>query len=208
LLYIEPEAILETPRLLLEPLQISHALALYEPLQSVAIYEYIPLTPPASLEELANRYQRLSSRRSPDEQEVWLNWAMRERTENRYVGTLEATVYPDATASLAYILFPVFWRQGYAKEGCRRILDLLCKDYQIHTVSAEIDTRNSASIKLIESLGFRRVATTLHADFFKGATSHEYRYEYLSTCYHSTIPGEDHERLYLLQREVKERGHC
>jgi len=177
---IEPEALLETPRLLLEPLQISHALALYEPLQSVALYEYIPVNPPASLEALANRYQRLSSRRSPDEQEVWLNWAMRERRENRYVGTLEATVYPDATASLAYLLFPVFWRQGYAKEGCGRILDLLLKDYQIHTVSAEIDTRNTASITLIESLGFRRVATTLHADFFKGATSHEYRYESLS----------------------------
>ena len=112
MLFIEPEAILETPRLLLEPLQISHALVLYEPLQSVAIYEYIPVNPPVSLEALANRYQWLSSRRSPDEQEVWLNWAMRERRENRYVGTLEATVYPDATASLAYILFPIFWRQG------------------------------------------------------------------------------------------------
>jgi [ribosomal protein S5]-alanine N-acetyltransferase len=121
LLSIEPEAILETPRLLLEPLQISHALALYESLQSVAIYEYIPLTPPASLEALVNRYQWLSSRRSPHEQEMWLNWAMRERIENRYVGTLEATVYPDATVSLAYIVFPVYWRQGYAKEGCRRI---------------------------------------------------------------------------------------
>ena len=183
MLFIEPEAILETPRLLLEPLQISHALALYEPLQSVALYEYIPLNPPASLEALANRYQWLSSRRSPDEQEVWLNWAMRERRENKYVGTLEATVYPDVTASLAYIVFPVFWRQGYAREGCGRILDLLCKDYQIHTVSAQIDTRNTASITLIESLGFQRVATTRHADFFKGATSHEYRYEYLSLSY-------------------------
>lgn len=183
MLFIEPEAILETPRLLLEPLQISHALALYEPLQSVALYEYIPLNPPASLEALANLYQWLSSRRSLDEHEVWLNWAMRERRENKYVGTLEATVYPDVTASLAYIVFPVFWRQGYAREGCGRILDLLCKDYQIHTVSAQIDTRNTASITLIESLGFQRVATTLHADFFKGATSHEYRYEYLSLSY-------------------------
>ena len=168
---------------MLEPLQISHALALYEPLQSVALYEYIPLNPPASLEALANRYQWLSSRRSPDEQEAWLNWAMRERRENKYVGTLEATVYPDVTASLAYIVFPVFWRQGYAREGCGRILDLLCKDYQIHTVSAQIDTRNTASITLIESLGFQRVATTLDADFFKGATSPEYRYEYLSPSY-------------------------
>lgn len=183
--FIEPEAFLETPRLVLEPLQTSHALVLYEPLQSETIYEYIPENPPASVEALATRYQRLASRRSPEEEEVWLNWAMRLRKEDRYVGVLQATVCPDATASLAYILFPAFWRQGYAREGCGRILELLFQDYQMHTVSAEIDTRNTASIKLIESLGFQRVATTLHADFFKAAPSDEYRYERRSPSYDS-----------------------
>ena len=177
---VQPEAILETARLLLEPLHPSHALALYEPLQSHAIYEFLPEDPPTSSESLATRYQRLSSRRSPDGEQVWLNWAMRQRRENVYVGTLQATVYTDATAYLAYILFPAFWRQGYAREGCRRILELLFKDYQVHIIVAEIDTRNVASIKLIESLGFQRFATKLNADFFKGSTSHEYRYKLLS----------------------------
>ena len=102
------------------------------------------------------------------------------RGEGVYVGTLQGTVYADATAYLAYILFPAFWRQGYAREGCRRILELLFEDYQVHNIVAEIDTRNVASIKLIESLGFQRVATKLNADFFKGSTSHEYRYKLLS----------------------------
>lgn len=175
--FIDPEALLETPRLVLEPLQITHALALYEPLQAAPIYDYIPEAPSASVEALTTRYQRLSSRKSPAEREAWLNWAMRERREDRYVGILQATVYPDAAAYLAYIVFPAFWRQEYAREGCERILDLLFEDYQVNKVSAEIDTRNMASIHLIESLGFQRVATTLNADFFKGATSHEYRYE-------------------------------
>ena len=76
-------------------------------------------------------------------------------------------------------MFPPFWKQGYAREGCQRILDLLFEDYQIHLIVAEIDTRNVASIALIESLGFQRVATKLNADFLKGSTSHEYRYELL-----------------------------
>jgi [ribosomal protein S5]-alanine N-acetyltransferase len=105
---------------------------------------------------------------------------MRERRKGRYVGTLQATVFPDATASLAYIVIPPFWRQGYAKEGCRRILSLLFEDFQVHRVSAEIDTRNTASIRLMESLGFQRVATRLNADCFKGSPSHEHRYELLS----------------------------
>lgn len=180
---VQPEAILETSRLLLEPLHPSHAVALYEPLQSHAIYEFIPEDPPTSSEALATRYQMLSSRRSPDGLQAWLNWAMQERIEDRYVGILQATISSDATAYFAYILFPAFWRQGYAKEGCGRILDLLFKDYQVQTVSAEIDTRNAASIKLVESLGFQRIATRLNADFFKGSTSHEYRYELLASAW-------------------------
>jgi [ribosomal protein S5]-alanine N-acetyltransferase len=105
---------------------------------------------------------------------------VRTRGEDRYVGTLQATVFPDATASLAYLVFPPFWRQGYAREGCKGNLSLQFEDYYVHTVSAEIDTRNTASITLIESLGFQRVATRLYADCFKGSPSHEYRYELLS----------------------------
>ncbi|HET8846346.1 MAG TPA: GNAT family N-acetyltransferase [Ktedonobacteraceae bacterium] len=174
---IEPEAVLETPRLVLEPLQIAHAPVLYAALQSEAIYKYIPEDPPASVETLVARYQQLSRRMSPDGQELWLNWAMRLHEEDSYTGILQTTIFSDETAYLAYILFPVFWGQGYAREGCERVLDLLYQGYRVHKVSAEIDTRNTASLKLIESLGFQRVTTIFNADFFKGSASHEYRYE-------------------------------
>jgi [ribosomal protein S5]-alanine N-acetyltransferase len=177
---IKPETTLETPRLLLEPLQVPHAPALYEPLQASAIYHYIPEDPPASLEALVARYERLAARKSPDGREAWLNWAVRERGEGEYMGVLQATVRSDGTAYLAYILFPEFWGRGYAREGCGRILDLLFRGYQVYKVLAEIDTRNVASIRLVESLGFQRVATTPNADFFKGSTSDEYRYELLA----------------------------
>jgi RimJ/RimL family protein N-acetyltransferase len=177
---VQPESTLETSRLLLEPIHSYHAVNLYEPLQSPAIYEFIPEDPPASLEALTTRYQKLSARISSDGQELWLNWDIRLRNEKTYVGVLQATIYSDATAYLAYILFPPFWKQGYASEGCRRILELLFTDYRVRIVIAEIDTRNTASMKLVEHLGFQRVGTKLDADFFKGSTSHEYRYEILS----------------------------
>jgi L-amino acid N-acyltransferase YncA len=41
----------------------------------------------------------------------------------------------------------------------------------------KIDTRNVASIALVESLGFERVAFHKDADHFKGSSSGEYRYE-------------------------------
>lgn len=177
---IAPETTLQTSRLLLEPLVTSHAAAIYEQMLDEKLYQFIPQSPPKSLQALERRYRVLSSRLSPDGQEAWLNWVMRLRDGN-YIGTLEATVYANCTAAIAYMIFPLFWQQGYAKEGCGRLLDHLFKDYKVNVVSAEIDTRNIGSISLVEALGFKRVSTHLNADFFKGSVSHEYRYECVSS---------------------------
>jgi ribosomal-protein-alanine N-acetyltransferase len=176
------EKILETERLLLEPLLPEHATHLFEGLADERHYRFIPTDAPESVEALETRYRKLSSRRSPDGSEAWLNVAMRLREEGArpkatYVGTLEATVFPDRSAYLAYTVFVPFWRRGYAREGCARMLGHLVEDHEVRVVAAEIDTRNAASIALAESLGFERVGTTSGADHFKGSVSAEHRYE-------------------------------
>ncbi len=133
------------------------------------------------MQVLENRYRALSSRLSPDEQEAWLNWAVRLRQENIYIGTLEATVYNNRTATIAYMIFPSFRQQGYAKEGCLRLLNHLFNDYKVTAIAAEIDTRDIPSIQLIKSLGFTCVSKQENADFFKRCVSHEYRYECVSS---------------------------
>jgi [ribosomal protein S5]-alanine N-acetyltransferase len=178
---IAHQTTLETSRLLLEPLVESHAVHIYRQLQDERLYQFIPQEPPISLQVLQTRYRTLSSRLSPDGQEAWLNWAVSLRQFGTYIGTLEATVYANQTAAIAYMIFPPFWQQGYAKEGCLRLLNHLFNDYQVNIVAAQIDTRNVASIELIKSLGFKRVFTKENADFFKGCVSHEYRYECMSS---------------------------
>lgn len=173
----DTEQPLLTPRLRLEPLVAAHAPALYPLLQDAALYTYIPQEPPDSLEALTTRYGKLAARRSPDGAEIWLNWAVWSQESGGYAGTLQATVLADSTAFLAYMFFMRFQRQGYAREGCEHVLESLRDDYKVRRVVAEIDTRNAASIKLAESLGFARTAFSPAADFFKGATSDEYRYE-------------------------------
>ncbi len=173
---------LETERLLLEPLFPEHATLLFEGLADERLYRFIPSDPPESLEALETRYRKLSSRRSPDSSEAWLNFAMRLREEGTrpkatYVGTLETTVFPERCAYLAYTVFFQFWRRGYAKEGCARMLTHLLEEQGVRVVAAEMDTRNAASIGLVESLGFERVGTTMGADHFKGSVSDEHRYE-------------------------------
>jgi ribosomal-protein-alanine N-acetyltransferase len=174
---VAPEARLETPRLFLEPILPAHAPMLYENLQDEKLYRFIPQDPPAPLKALADRYDFLSSRRSPDGREAWLNWALRERSSGDYAGTLETTVYYNASAIIAYTVFVPYQRRGYAAEACGRLLEHLFDDYRVGVVAAEIDTRNAASIALVESLGLEQVGFQKDADHFKGSTSDEYRYE-------------------------------
>jgi ribosomal-protein-alanine N-acetyltransferase len=176
------ESTLETGRLVLEPLLPEHAPLLFEGLADERLHRFIPTDAPESAEALETRYRKLSSRRSPDGAEVWLNFAMRLREEGTlpkasYVGMLEATVFPNRSAYIAYTVFVPFWRQGYAREGCARMLRHLLENYRVLVVVAEMDTRNAASVSLVEALGFERVGTTLGADHFKGSVSDEHRYE-------------------------------
>ena len=177
---VEAETVLETERLLLEPLLLRHAAALYGILRDPRIYRYIPQEPPEALEALEQRYQMLESRRSPQGDEAWLNWAIRLKEAPRYVGRVEASVLPDGTAQIAYELSPGFWGAGYATEACRRVLSLLFSGYRVGEVTAEVDTRNGASISLLERLGFERVGYQAEADYFKGSPSDEYTYRLLT----------------------------
>jgi ribosomal-protein-alanine N-acetyltransferase len=174
------ECVLETNRLRLEPLLPHHAAALFAILADQQIYTYIPEEPLTDQEQLRQRYQRLATRRSPEGDELWLNWALQRKQETDYIGVLQATVYTDHRADIAYLVQPAFWGQGYAQEACRRLLTRLVDTYNVERVQAEVDIRNQASWTLLERLGFRRIALRQAADHFKGASSDEYTYELIT----------------------------
>lgn len=175
---MRPDVPLTTARLFLEPLNATHASALYPLLLDERLYTYIPQEPPSSVKAVSARYRRLATRRSPDGQQIWLNWVAYRRADQTFVGTFQATINPDQTALLAYMIFTQRQGQGYAREGGERVIEHLVRGYNVRLIVAEIDTRNRASIGVVESLGFARVAERLAADFFKGTVSDEYRYEY------------------------------
>ena len=159
----------------LECLQADHADMVFEAMQDVHLYRYIPQDPP-SRDQLHKRYRFLEAGESPDGQEYWLNWvAFLDQTQT-VVGTCQATVPKDGEVMIAYMTFTSFWRQGYAKEMIQSMITYLFKTYNSSHLYAEIDTRNIGSIRLIESLGFEQVQFIKAADFFKEAPSDEYKY--------------------------------
>ncbi|AMP01193.1 acetyltransferase family protein [Collimonas arenae] len=167
-----------TPRLSIEPLVAAHAEILFPHFCDPELYAFIPQQAPESLSYLTQRYRRLESRSSPDGSEIWLNWAVRLTGSDDYVGYAQAGVEADGQAMLAYFVFTPYQRQGYAAEMCQRVRDHLISVFAVRSVYALIDTRNQASIALVEKLGFKREAFLPNADYFKDANSDEYRYRY------------------------------
>ena len=168
----------------MEPLQRRHAVLLFDLLSDAAIYTFIPQEPPKTVEELTERYARLEVGHSADGNDIWLNFALRHIENDIYLGTVQATV-TGKKAFIAYELGPRHWGKGYATEAVRALIEHLFSVYGlvpkpaegVEVIRAETDTRNDRSAALLKRLGFVCVETKENADFFKGATSHEFVYE-------------------------------
>jgi ribosomal-protein-alanine N-acetyltransferase len=168
---------IETANLRLEPLRKDHAALMFTPLSDAQLYALIPADQPQSLDALEKRYAFLEAGKSPDGKEHWLNWTVFDRRAGNPVGTFQATVRDDAPSDIAYIIFAAHWRQGIAREAGAAVIDHLFNRYPTPMLAANMDTRNVASRKLVEALGFKYTAFIPNADTFKGMNSDEYRYE-------------------------------
>jgi ribosomal-protein-alanine N-acetyltransferase len=147
---------ISSPRLRLEPLEERHAEALFEGLRAEAIYRFIDEEAPSSLAALRERYRRLQRRRSPSGSETWLNWAVWCLTGERYVGYVQATIRPDRSALIAYVIFPESWRRGFASEAVTMMVEELIREHGVHAFAATVDERNRASLALLRKLGFKQ----------------------------------------------------
>lgn len=166
---------LESERLVLEPMLPEHAARTFALLQDERLYAFIPFEPPTDLRALEERYRKLAARRSADGTEEWFNWFAREKPSGEYVAMIQVTIRPDSSAYLAYMTFVAQWRRGYAYEACQAVMRFLI-GRGVEEFVAEMDTRNVASFRLVEKLGFRRVAHVPKAALIRGVDSDEYRY--------------------------------
>ena len=168
---------LVSDRLVLMPRGPEHAAALFDGFSDPEVWRYIPREPPDSVGALAARFARTKA--GPVAAgERWWNWVVgrREATHTLF-GTVEVSLFDDGClALLAYIFSRASWGRGYAYEACATALAYVRQATRAAAVESIVDSRNLRSIALVERLGFRRIATLVAADHFKGSQSDEHRY--------------------------------
>jgi ribosomal-protein-alanine N-acetyltransferase len=178
-----PEKTIRTDRLILTPLTVAHAVPMFEGLRDASSYAFLPDEPFEDVAELAARYARLERRCSPDGREVWLNWVIGIAGTPGLCGYVQFTVQPYAQRALvAYFVFAAHRQQGIAREAVAAALSEVIAHFRLAHVDAEIDTRNAASIALVERLGFARLRLVPNADRFKRAVSDEVHYAYFAAA--------------------------
>jgi RimJ/RimL family protein N-acetyltransferase len=174
---MKPLPILSTERLILEPTRVAHAEETWKRLDDDRMWTYFPALRPRSLEHLRTIYER-REHGAPDDSELWLNYACRERTSGEIVGEVQSTLYASAgVAYVAYAVFPEFQRKGFAREAVSALIEYVRREYCIARFIAEMNTRNEASYKLAESLGFKRVEMHEDVERGHGIDADEYVYE-------------------------------
>jgi ribosomal-protein-alanine N-acetyltransferase len=147
-------------------------------LQDALLYRFVPQDPPESVTSLKKHFEALLKGAPPDRSELWCKWFSRSRHFDDYVGYVQATVDIAARRSLiAYQTFKTYRNQGYASEACRAVFAFLATGHGVATIVAEIDSRNTASQRLVTSLGFKQISFRPKADFFKGEYSDEVVYQ-------------------------------
>lgn len=166
---------LETGRMRLEPLRADDAGVMFEGLSNTRLYAFIEEEPPASVEALRARYQRLESRLSPGGDESWLNWVILTKPDLGARGYVQATVCGES-ASIAYVLFEDAWGQGLAKEAVQVMLVHLRDAWSVRTARATVDPRNLRSVRLLERLHFALAQTRRGQAPLRGVLAHEVDY--------------------------------
>lgn len=140
--------------LVLEPLVVEHAHAMFEVLREPALYRYLDAPAPPSVDHLRSVYARQQGRRSADGTQIWLNWVVRPAGGDP-IGFVQATITAAQTAWVGFVFASAQWGRGHAFAAMQAMLAHLGSVYGVESWLATVEAQNLRSIRLLERLGFR-----------------------------------------------------
>lgn len=149
---------LQTDRLRLRPFGDADAgalLALHSDEQVLRYWDSPPWSDPGRARRFIDRCQQMA------DEGVGVRLAVDRRDDGAFLGWCSVTRWnPDyRSAALGYCFTAASWGHGYATEAAGVLVDWAFDTLALNRVQAETDTRNAASARVLEKLGFQREGT-------------------------------------------------
>lgn len=153
-----PTPTLLTARLRLRPFRESDAGALFVLHSSAHVLRYWD-SPPWTDPSRAERF--IASCRQLADDGTGARLAIDRESDGVFIGWCSLTGWNPhfRSARLTYCLDEAAWGHGYATEAARALLDWGFESLDLNRVQAEADTRNVASARVLEKVGFLREGT-------------------------------------------------
>jgi [ribosomal protein S5]-alanine N-acetyltransferase len=111
----------------------------------------------------------------------WVQFAIENISSRQLAGDCAIYLHPSDSriAELGISISHLHQRQGYAKETMLGLMNYLFSEKGIHRIEVTVDAENLASIRMMESLSFRKEAHFIENIFFKGKWGSECQYAML-----------------------------
>ncbi|MGP9489986.1 GNAT family N-acetyltransferase [Glutamicibacter sp. AOP33-2CA-4] len=172
---ILPTPTMETERLRLRPFTDADAEDLFALQSDVQVLRYWDSPP---WDDRASIARFMVGCRKMAEEGSGARVAIERRSDQAFIGwcTLNSWNPAFRSASLGYCLNQAAWGNGYATEAAHALLRWAFGTFDLNRVQSEVDTRNAASARVLEKLGFRLEGTLREDCIVDGVVSDSWVY--------------------------------
>ncbi|HSH64950.1 MAG TPA: GNAT family N-acetyltransferase [Bacteroidia bacterium] len=158
---------LHTERLFLRKLNMNDAEPIFEIRSNPEVMKYMGRPIAASLDDAVAHIEKVLQNMMNN---TGIDWGIEEKKSGKLIGTIAfwKIIKEDSRAELGYILHHNWHHKGLMNEALQAILSFGFKTIGLHSVMANIDPLNLASMKLLEKNKFRKEAHFKENFFFEG----------------------------------------
>ncbi len=146
---------LKTETLQLRPIDRQDAQAVFEYRSDAETNQYQDFIP----EKIKEVYEFIEdSAEEMNEAGTWFQLVIIHSESEQIIGDIGLHFLDDEQVEIGITLAKAFHNKSYATEAMQTIIDLLFLQLKKHRIIASTDPRNTASIRLLERLNFRKEA--------------------------------------------------
>lgn len=159
--------VIETERLILRQPDRQDLEDIFEVLSHEEVAKYVSV---ARFQTMVEAETELKWYRGLFEQKQGLRWAVAERSTGKFIGSCGYKHYSadHNKAEIGYDLNHSWWNKGIMSEALRPIIEYGFTHMQLNRMEADADTRNTASIHLLQKFGFQIEGIHRETEFENG----------------------------------------
>lgn len=145
--------ILESKRLLFRNFDLEDSEMLFSIRSNPTVLKYMDAFPQkdavAATLLIQNNWKAFSNKEG-------LNWAIVEKESQQFIGYFGfwRLIKNHCRAEIGYALHPSYWNKGYMHETVQSMLDFAFNQLRLHSIEANVNPNNKASIALLKKNGF------------------------------------------------------